>query len=167
MTDCASCGMALRTKALKALPEGNPLRLKAELLAPKIFEATDYLLQIGLAQTPGPLAVACTYHVPCHRGWTPTLNDAPRELVTRVPGVELKEMEFPEKCCGGGGAFFMDFRELSQGIRSHKLEDIQTTGAKLVLTQCPSCRSYLAPALPDSTVLRPLSLLAKAYGFGG
>ncbi len=165
ITDCTSCGMMLRTKVAKALPENDPLRLQAELIGTKVWEVTDYLNNVGLSSEPLGLPEKYTYHVPCHRGWTPTINDAPRNLLAAVPQAELVEMEYPERCCGAGGTFYMNFRELSENIRSHKLEDIGRTGVKTVLTQCPACRSYLSAPLADHTVMHPISFLAGAYGF--
>ncbi len=57
----------------------------------------------------------------------------------------------------------MDFKELATDIRSRKLADIEQTGAKTVLTQCPACRSHLRTQLEDGRVTHPIVLLAKAY----
>jgi glycolate oxidase iron-sulfur subunit len=164
VTDCTSCGMMFRTKAAKTLSDDDPLRPQAEALADKMWEVTDYLNQIGLSAEPPPLSETYTYHIPCHRGWTPTVNDAPRELLGSIPEADLVELEDPEKCCGAGGTFFMDFKELATDIRAKKMADIQQTGAKTVLTQCPACRSYLRTQLDDGRVTHPIVLLARAYG---
>jgi len=163
LTDCTSCGMTLKSKAMKVLPDQDPLRLKAELLAPKVWEVTDYLNQIGLSSPPSALPKKFTYHAPCHRGWTNTLTAAPINLLAKVPGAELIELEYPQRCCGAGGAFSLEHPDLSRRIRAKKIEDILQTGAKTVLTQCPACRSFLIPALPEHTVLHPISFLARAY----
>ncbi|MFH1090330.1 MAG: (Fe-S)-binding protein [Pseudomonadota bacterium] len=163
ITDCTSCGLMFRKKILKVLPQDDPLRPQAEAVAEKVWEVTDYLTHIGLTAKPDPLAEKFTYHLPCHRGWTPTLDEAPRSLLGQVPEAELVEMENPGTCCGAGGGFFLENRELSQSIRSHKLEEIAGTGVKVVLTQCPACRGYLSAALSDGRVIHPISLLAQAY----
>lgn len=165
ITDCTSCGMSLKVKQPKLIPENDPLFMKAAVLAPKVWEATDYLNSLGLVEEPGRFPARLTYHIPCHRGWSSTLKNAPRALCSRVSGAELIEMEYPERCCGAGGLFFVNFRELAQSIRAKKVQDIQQTGAQMVLTHCPSCKSYLAAALPQLKVMHPLSLLARAYGF--
>ena len=166
VTDCTSCGRSLKVKAAKTIPENHPMFLKAMTLAPKVWEATDYLNTIGLADEPSAFPQKITYHIPCHRGWNSTIANAPRSLLAKIPGLQFAEMEFPEKCCGAGGTFFMEYKELSQGIRSKKIEDILQTSAKILITQCPSCRSYLAPALPGLKIMHPVSLLARAYGLG-
>ncbi len=164
VTDCTSCGMMFKTKAVKSLPEEDPLRAQAETLAEKVWEVTDYLNHVGLTVDPGPLPESYTYHIPCHRSWTPTVDDAPRTLLSRIPDTELVELEHPDKCCGAGGTFFMDFKELATDIRSRKLADIEQTGADTVLTQCPACRSHLRTQIEDDRVTHPIVVLAKAYG---
>jgi len=164
VTDCTSCGLMFRAKASKTLPANDPLRPQAEALAEKVWEVTDYLNQIGLSVEPPSLSESYTYHIPCHRGWTPTLDDAPRSLLEKVPGAERVELEDPDKCCGAGGTFYMDFKELATDIRARKLTDIRQAGAKNVLTQCPACRSFLRTRLDDCEVTHPMVLLAKAYG---
>lgn len=103
-----------------------------------------------------------TYHVPCHRSWSPNLVQAPRKLITMLPDVELIEMKEPQKCCGAGGSFFLDHEDVADSIRGRKLEDIFSTEANAVITQCPACRYYLGQGLKDKVpVLHPVELLAK------
>jgi len=165
ITDCTSCGMSLKVKESKLLPENDPLFLKAALLATKVFEAADYLNSLGMVAQPGAFTAKMTYHIPCHRGWSATLKNAPRALLAKVPGAKLIEMDYPERCCGAGGTFFVNFRELAQSIRAKKIKDINQTQAEIVITLCPACKSYLAASLPQLKFMHPLSLLARAYGF--
>ena len=165
VVDCTSCGMMLRSEAAKLLPADDPLQAKAVALSAKVFEVTDYLNTVGLAVEPGPLAESYTYHVPCHRGWTPTLSDAPLQLLSRIPGLKYSAMEEPGKCCGAGGAFFMQYSDLSRGIRRRKLADINGTSADVVISQCPGCRSYLSAGLGKGwKTVHPVTLLRRAYG---
>lgn len=165
VADCTSCGMMLRSEAAKLLPADDPLLAKAVALSAKVFEVTDYLNTIGLAVEPGPLAESFTYHVPCHRGWTPTLNDSPLQLLARIPGLKYSAMEELEKCCGAGGAFFMEYSDLSRGIRKRKLDAINGTGADVLISQCPGCRSYLSAGLGKGwKIVHPITLLRRAYG---
>jgi glycolate oxidase iron-sulfur subunit len=164
ITDCTSCGMMLKAKAHKILAADDTCRADVEAIQDKIWEVTDFLAHQGLELRPGQLACQFSYHVPCHRGWSPTVKDAPRTLLHQIPGAGLKEMEAPEGCCGAAGTFFMEHRELAEAIRSRKLEDIRSTGTSTVVTQCPVCRFYLAAALKEHKIIHPVSLLAQAYG---
>lgn len=165
LTDCTSCGLTFREKLLAVIPAEDPLHAKAVEVSEKMFEVTDYLNRIGLDPVPHQLKQSYSYHVPCHGGWTATLNEAPIELLSGIDDVAHKELDKPEACCGAGGAFFVDFKDLSRKIRAPRLADIEQAGAEVVVTQCPSCRSYLDAGLEKGQqVMHPVTLVAKAYG---
>jgi glycolate oxidase iron-sulfur subunit len=164
ITDCTSCGMMFKEKAAKCLPADDPLQEKIAAVTAKIWEVTDYLQNQGLAVPPGPLDITWSYHVPCHRGWSPTVKDAPRQLLAQIPGATLRELDHPEQCCGGAGTFFMEHRQVAEKIRASRLEDINQTEADAVLTQCPVCRFYIGFQVKDREVTHPIKILARAYG---
>ena len=59
----------------------------------------------------------------------------------------------------------MQYSNLSQGIRRRKLADINGTGAGVVISQCPGCRSYLSAGAGKRWVtVHPVTLLRRAYG---
>jgi glycolate oxidase iron-sulfur subunit len=151
-------------KVSKLLPPDDPLQETVQQLAGRIFEITDFLALRGLKVQPGAVDKSFTYHVPCHRGWSPTVKNAPRTLLAGLEGAELRELEEPERCCGAAGTFFMQHRELSEQIRSHRLEQIEASGADTVITQCPVCRFYLTAGSGSQQVTHPVVLLAEAYG---
>ena len=163
ITDCTSCGMMFKNWATKVLDKDDPFLSQVESAAEKTWEATSYLNDRGLVVEPAPIAREYTYHVPCHRGWEESVREAPRSLLAQVPEARLVEMREPERCCGAGGAFFLENKELSGNIRSHKLEDIDRTGVPVVITQCPACRLYLDVRPGDRMVMHPLSFLAGGY----
>ncbi|MGE5389722.1 MAG: (Fe-S)-binding protein [Deltaproteobacteria bacterium] len=169
VTDCTSCGMMFKEKFGKMLEADDPLQNVVNEMASRVWEATDYLNSVGLTSTPGSLEGSFTYHVPCHRAWSPTVRHAPRQVLTQISGAEFRELENPERCCGAAGAFYMDHRELSEGIRSNRVRDIEENGADLVVTQCPVCRFYIGSALKEkgTEVIHPMTMLARAYGMEG
>ncbi len=48
---------------------------------------------------------AVTYHDSCHALREMKIKDQPRRLLAQVRGLELREMEAAEECCGFGGTF--------------------------------------------------------------
>lgn len=165
ITDCTSCGMMFKEKFRKILPADDPLQEKAQEAADKIWEVTDYLNNIGLSSPPGEINTRCTYHVPCHRGWSPTVSNAPRRILSQIPQAELIDLEYPERCCGAAGTFYLEHRDISNQIRSRKLDDFKQCGADIIVTQCPVCRFYISAGLKSKQVIHPIALLAKSYGF--
>ncbi len=79
-----------------------------------------------------------TYHDSCHLKRTLRAEQAPRKLMQQA-GNELVEMQESDMCCGMGGSYTLKLPELSAPILERKLENIQQTGAPLVLIDCPGC----------------------------
>ncbi len=83
-----------------------------------------------------------TYHDPCDLGRNSGVYDAPRNVLKQVPGLKLVELENNRQlctCCGGGGDLEMIDPELSSAIAQRKIDEIQRTGAEVVVTSCQQC----------------------------
>ncbi|MGE5397506.1 MAG: (Fe-S)-binding protein [Chitinophagales bacterium] len=166
VTDCTSCGMMFKEKFARMLPEDDPLQEDITHMTSRVWEVTDYLNNIGLYTGPDKMECTFTYHVPCHRAWSPTVRHAPRQLLQQIPGAQYVELDYPERCCGAAGSFYMDHREISEAIRSRRVKDIEDSKADLVVTQCPVCRFYIKAGLKNKNteVIHPVIMLARAYG---
>lgn len=163
ITECTSCAHFFRSKAAKVAGDDSPSIENIRALGTKVIEATDYLGALGLSAEPARLEISATYHLPCHRGFSATCDDAPRKILRQVPGIDWREMEHPDACCGAGGLFFAKNRKMSENIKSRKMADISKTGADCVVTACPMCKSFIGGPFRQTKTMHPLSLLAKAY----
>ncbi len=83
-----------------------------------------------------------TYHDPCYLGRHNGIYEEPREILKRIPGLELVEMANSREdslCCGmGGGRIWM---ETAKGERfsTLRLEQAIGIGAEVLVTSCPYC----------------------------
>ncbi|HUW64004.1 MAG TPA: (Fe-S)-binding protein [Spirochaetia bacterium] len=163
VTDCTSCGYMLRSKAAGVLPPDDPCLTQVLAVAGKTVEITEFIAGMGLNDIPASKPLTVTYHVPCHRSWSPGLVSAPERVISHLAGVQLVPLQEPERCCGAGGTFFLTHSALGEEIRERKLNDILKTGAQMVITQCPACRYYLTEGLKGRgslQVVHPMVLLA-------
>jgi heterodisulfide reductase subunit D len=88
------------------------------------------------------LNLTVTYHDPCDLGRNSGVYEPPREVLRMIPGVKLVELENNREktvCCGGGGNVEMVDPELSAGIAQKKIDEIQNTGADIIVTSCQQC----------------------------
>jgi heterodisulfide reductase subunit D len=88
------------------------------------------------------LNLTVTYHDPCDLGRNSGVYEPPREVLKMLPGVTLIELENNRErtvCCGGGGNVEMVDPDLSAGIAQKKIDEIQDTGADIIVTSCQQC----------------------------
>jgi L-lactate dehydrogenase complex protein LldE len=88
-----------------------------------------------------------TFHDGCHALRELGIKTAPRRLLQHVRGLELREMDPPEECCGFGGTFSIKFPELSGAMARNRVEAIVRTGAQAVISLDPSCLMQIQGAL--------------------
>jgi len=83
-----------------------------------------------------------TYHDPCYLGRHNGIYDEPREVLKKVPGLELIEM--PDSledslCCGGGGGRIWMETPKGERFSDLRLEQAIGVGAEVLVTSCPYC----------------------------
>ena len=83
-----------------------------------------------------------TYHDPCYLGRHNGIYDEPREVLKKVPGLDLIEM--PESrddslCCGGGGGRIWMETPKGERFSDLRLEQAIAVGAEVLVTSCPYC----------------------------
>ncbi len=83
-----------------------------------------------------------TYHDPCRLGREAGIFEPPREILRRIPGIQLVEMRRNREhawCCGGGGVVNLVYPKLSIKIAKDRVEEAKKTGAEMLVTCCPLC----------------------------
>ncbi len=90
----------------------------------------------------GPVEEIVTYHDPCDLGRKSGVYHAPREVLTAIPGLELREMSMNGRdalCCGGGGDVETVDPEIPSQVAARRLAQVEATGAKYVASACQQC----------------------------
>nr|WP_279341030.1 (Fe-S)-binding protein [Geothrix sp. SG198] len=146
VTDCASCSGTL--KHLASWFAGDPVWAdRAARFSAKVMDLTEYLAAAGYRPQALPGATF-TYHDPCHLARGQGIRRQPRQLLEQAGKlIELKEKE---RCCGGSGSFHLEHPRAAEAILRRKQEDIQGTGAQVVVTACPGCLIQLTRAAEQS-----------------
>lgn len=116
------------------------------------FQALHYtqylaeLLDQGRLKFERPLDLRLTFQDPCYLGRLNGEYDAPRHVLSAIPGVELIEMTDSRQqglCCGGGGGRM--WLETPPGERFSDLRVQQAADIRVncLATACPFCLSCL------------------------
>ncbi|MCP5112894.1 MAG: (Fe-S)-binding protein [bacterium] len=123
-------------------------RERARLLGGRVWEFSEFLLQVLHIDDVGArLDKVVTYHDSCHALRELGIKHGPRRLLGNVRGLELREMDIAEECCGFGGTFSVKFSDLSGGMARTKVESILKTGADAVVSVDSSCLMQLRGSL--------------------
>lgn len=135
----------------------------AEILG---FLARDKVLaSLSFRALPGRAAL----HLPCTQMSVGEGAGPVRDLLRRIPGLEILELPVQPRCCGAAGRYFIDQPELADRLRLEKLGQITTQVPDWVLTTNIGCRIFLANGLrrngSEVPILHPLVLLAQQLEF--
>jgi Fe-S oxidoreductase len=135
VTACAGC--------FKTIKENYPLYHGKPGF--EVKHITEYLAELIKAKKLAfskefPKKVA--YHDPCHLGRHAGVFDAPRQVLKKIPGLELVEMRRNRensRCCGAGGGFKIAFNDFAEDIAVDRVKEAVELGAELIATPCPFC----------------------------
>lgn len=101
-----------------------------------------------------------TYHDPCHLKYSLGITSEPRRLI-KLAGAELLEAE-GEGCCGFGGVFSMQYKDISGRLLKNRVEAYTNTGADAIITSCPGCMLQLDSGLKGSQTYHLIELIEDA-----
>jgi len=125
-----SCSGMIKTHYPELLAGFPELQAKVEWLAARTWELTDFLVNVtNLKDVDARFDGTVTYHDSCAGLREMGVKKQPRELLSRVAGLSLREMESPEECCGFGGTFSIKYGDISSRLAELKCEDIEKTEA--------------------------------------
>lgn len=138
VTPCAGC-----YKTFKELyPKSSDFDLE-------VYHAVEYiekLIKHKKLKFENKKELKIIYHDPCDLGRHMGIYEEPREILKKIPNIELLEFEKNRenaKCCGGGGAMKGYAPNLSADIAYEKVLEASDMGAKIIVSGCPSCKSTL------------------------
>ncbi|MET9297571.1 (Fe-S)-binding protein [Streptomyces sp. NPDC003077] len=154
VTPSGSCAAMVRDNyprlAAKAAAEGRGRELPAaaERAVPKTYELTEFLVDVLNVTDVGAFYPhTVTYHPTCHGLRMLGLGDRPRRLLAHVKGLELRELEGAEECCGFGGTFAVKNAAVSAAMGADKVRHIRATGASAVCAVDNSCLMHIGGTL--------------------
>jgi Fe-S oxidoreductase len=103
-----------------------------------------------------------TYHDSCYLGRYNEIYESPREILRRIPGVELIEPEVHHNkglCCGAGGAQMWMEEQNKDRINVKRTKQLLATSADVISSACPFCMTMLTDGLKAEEVARPVRQL--------
>jgi len=122
----------------------------------QVMHHSEFILELiksGKIKPKGGDNLKVIFHDPCYLGRYNTIYEAPREVLTSIPGLELLEMKNNRSrgfCCGaGGGRIWMEDRK-EEKISSLLLKKALKTKSDILASACSLCLTTLTEAVNSS-----------------
>src|SRR6201989_1690398 len=105
------------------------LHNKCRAIQANIYELSDFLVNILQFDFFGAeLDGKAVYHDSCAALRECKIKEEPRQLLSKVLGLELLELKDSETCCGFGGTFAVKFDAISSAMAQQKVENALEAG---------------------------------------
>jgi Fe-S oxidoreductase len=95
------------------------------------------------------------FHDSCYLGRYNDIYDAPRGLLSSIPGIEVLEVERYRRnmglCCGAGGAQMFMEEQNKDRMNVRRTLQLLETKASTIATACPFCMTMLTDGLKSQS----------------
>jgi len=143
-----SCGGTIKVHYPELFADDAAMAPRAEALAAKTFELTTFLVEVlGLKSIAQRYEGIAAYHDSCSGLRELGIKSAPRQLLSGVEGLEVRDMDLAETCCGFGGLFCVKYPDISEKMVDAKADAIVASGADTLLGGDLGCLLNMAGRL--------------------
>jgi Fe-S oxidoreductase len=129
---------------------------------------TDFivrLLQGGQVRLTKPLGQGVAYHDSCYLGRHNGIYTAPREVLSRIPGVRPMEFERRREngfCCGAGGGMMWIEERTGTRVNVERTEEALRVQPDVVGTACPFCLTMFEDGIRAKDATEQIQVLDLA-----
>ena len=166
ITNAGGCGSTL--KEYWELLEHDPeYAEKARRFSALMKDVNEFLASIELNPEMRSLPLTVTYQDSCHLAHGQKIRSAPRKLLESVPGLELREMQLSDLCCGSAGIYNVVHTGMSMSLLKKKMEHVNATEAGVIASSNPGCMLQLRAGVRKfghgQRVAHVVEILDEAY----
>lgn len=117
---------------------------KCRSIQGNIIELSDFLINVVKKDYFGAeLEGKAVYHDACSALRECKIKDEPRQLLSKVHGLEMLEMKDTDMCCGFGGTFSVKFDAISSAMAEQKVNHALDQDADYIISTDLSCLMHL------------------------
>ena len=142
---------------------------KCRAIQANIHELSDFLVNVIERDYFGAeLDGRAVYHDSCAGLRECKIKAEPRQLLSKVLGLELVEMAHGETCCGFGGTFAVKFDAISSAMAQQKVENALAVEADYIISTDASCLLHLQSYIDKNNIpiktMHLADVLASGWG---
>jgi glycolate oxidase iron-sulfur subunit len=165
LTNAAGCGSTLKEYG-ELLHNDAAWAARASAFSAKMKDVTEFLAEAGLTSSLAPIDAVVTYQDSCHLLHGQKVKQAPRALLTAIPGLHFVELPHSDLCCGSAGIYNVLETDISLRLLSDKMDYANSTHAAIIATANPGCllqlRAGVARHGHGQEVVHVIELLDRA-----
>lgn len=137
----------------------------------EVIHHTDFLMGLvarGKLKPTKSVKGRVVFHDSCYLGRYNDIYDPPREILKRIPGLELVEAEWNREkglCCGAGGAqMWMEEQHGTERVNKRRTLQLLKTEPDMVASGCPFCQTMITDGIKgmEEELKRPVAQLDVA-----
>jgi L-lactate dehydrogenase complex protein LldE len=145
------------------------LHNKCRAIQGNIYELSDFLVNILQYDYFGAeLDGRAVYHDSCSGLRECKIKEEPRQLLSKVIGLELLDLKDGDTCCGFGGTFAVKFDAISSAMAQQKVDNALAVGAEYIISTDASCllhlQGYIDKNLLPIKTMHLADVLANGWG---
>ncbi len=166
INNAGGCGAMLKEYA-HLLADDPACAEKAQRFVNQIQDISEFLATRLTRAPRGRINARVTYSDSCHLRNKQRVVKQPRELLRQIPGVEVIEMQSPDRCCGSAGVYNLMQVDAANEILDLRMQDIAATNADIIVTTNTGCHLQLIygvrKAKLNARVVHLVELLDESY----
>ncbi|HEY0755859.1 MAG TPA: heterodisulfide reductase-related iron-sulfur binding cluster [Ktedonobacteraceae bacterium] len=166
----AGCGSNLKEYG-HLLRDDPAYAERAQAFSTRVKDVSEFLVGLEQQTSMGELPYTVAYHDACHLAHGQKIKQQPRQLLKRIPGLQLVELKEADWCCGSAGIYNITNQEMAGKLLERKMQNISASKASIIVTGNPGCMMQIAHGARsrglDLQVLHPVQLLDEAYRASG
>jgi glycolate oxidase iron-sulfur subunit len=121
---------------------------RAKAFSARVRDVSEVLADLSLP-TPKPLEARVVYQDACHLLHAQRISRQPRDLLRRIPGLELAEIDEAALCCGSAGVYNVTNPRESRQLQQRKLDHVLARDPAVIVTANPGCLLQLQSGLAE------------------
>ncbi|HEY3363553.1 MAG TPA: (Fe-S)-binding protein [Symbiobacteriaceae bacterium] len=139
-----SCAAMVRTHYRELFADEPELKKLAEDVAARTYEFSEFLVKVlNVRDVGASFPVKAAFHSSCHLTRELKVVQEPIQLLRKVAGLELKELDRQDLCCGFGGTFAVRSPQVSANMGDDKLDDAARQDAEVLVAADMACLMHL------------------------
>ncbi len=144
VSTASGCGVTLKDYG-RLLADDPDYARRAARIAAKVKDVSEYLAEADLGLEASQAGKRVAWHAPCTLQHGQQLPDGVATLL-RGLGYELVPVADAHLCCGAAGTYAVLQRDMSQTLRTRKLDALTAASPDLIASANVGCQAHLAEA---------------------